>query len=286
MPSHTHCHICDSSETRILDVRFEVHACRACGHEFSALPPERQETYSPEYFREVHKKWFAHPNVALFRRIHDAVEEQVGAKAGSSFLDVGCGQGDLLRYMKQAGSRVKLFGIDLVQNSDEGVTYYQGDFVSFPFTQKFDVVSGLMVIEHVGDPRGFIQKISSVLQPQGLVIMNTINAGGFLYSFARALRSAGMRGPFERLYDKHHLEHYKTHSLRKLFELEGYDILSHRTHNFPLKALDVPEGLQQGGLARVGNTLLAFIYRVGVSCAFFFTSRLGGVHQTIVCKKK
>ena len=105
---------------------------------------------------------------------------------------------------------------------------------------------------------------------------STVNASGALYSLARFLRRIGVRGPFERLYDKHHLEHYKTASLRALFELEGYRVVSHRVHNFPLKALDVPEG----------SKLLALVYRVGIACAFFLTALQGGVHQTIICQKK
>ncbi len=270
------CHICNSSNTRVLDSRYEVYFCRTCGHEFSALPPERQETYSPEYFREAHKKWFENPNAVLFQWIHTIVEATTrGNPSAASFLDVGCGQGDLLRYLRDAGSTVKLFGVDLVQNADERITYYRGDFVSFPFAERFDVISGLMVIEHVGGPHQFVRKISSILKPGGIVIMNTVNAGGFLYTLARVLRRAGLRGPFERLYDKHHLEHYRVASLRKLFELEGYRVIRIRTHNFPLRALDVPEG----------NALLARIYRIGIACVFFLTSHWGGVHETIIVQK-
>ena len=271
------CHICDSEQTFLLDDSFQVYGCKICTHEFSALPPERQETYGPEYFRETHRKWFEHPNLPLFRKINEAVERLAVHGSGSlSFLDIGCGQGDLLRDMKRAGSRAKLSGIDLVRNTDEGTTYYQGDFVSFPFPEQFDAVSGLMVIEHIGDPNGFTRKISSVLKPKGVVIMNAVNASALLYALARVLRSLQVRGPFERLYDKHHLEHYKTRSLRTLFEREGYEVISHRTHNFPLGALDVPEG----------NKLLALIYRAGIACIFFLTSRGGGVHQTLIARKK
>ena len=105
--------------------------------------------------------------------------------------------------------------------------------------------------------------------------MNTVNAGGVLYALARLLRRIGFRGPFVRLYDKHHLEHYNTRSLRKLFELEGYRVISHRTHNFPVKALDVPEG----------KRWLAFVYRLGIVSLFLCTSFFGGVHQTLICRK-
>ena len=270
------CHICNSVKVVPLDTEFEVYACKACRHEFSALPPERQETYSPEYFRGVHKRWFEQPNTALFQRINAAVEKASPREvAPFFFLDIGCGQGDLLRYMRNVGSAARLCGVDVIANADVGIRYYRGDFVTFPFSETFNAVSGLMVIEHIGTPHEFMRKISSVLKPGGLVVMNTINAGGLLYSLARFFRSIGIRGPFERLYDKHHLEHYNTASLRKLFELEGYRIREQRAHNFPLAAVDVPEG----------SRLLAALYRMGIACVFFLTSRFGGVHQTIICEK-
>ena len=269
------CHICESKDVSLLDGPLQVFVCAHCEHEFTALSPERQETYSPEYFREKHRKWFEYPNLALFNQIRAAVERYTAGKSSISFLDIGCGQGDLLRHLKAAGSRAKLFGIDLAPNADEGISYYQGDFTALSFAERFDVISGLMVIEHIGDPHEFVRKISAALQPNGIAIINTINASGFLYTFARFLRLVGFRGPFERLYEKHHLEHYKTTSLRALFEREGYRILNHRVHNFPLNALDVPEG----------NKTLAFIYRAGIALAFLFTARFGGVHQTIICRR-
>lgn len=271
-----HCTICNSADTFLLDKAFAVHACKDCKHEWSALSQERQETYRPEYFREKHRKWFEYPNLSLFKRIHEATEEYMAGKNTFSFLDIGCGEGDLLRYLKEKGSRAALFGVDLVSNVDQGITYYQGDFVTFPFKTTFDVTSGLMVIEHIKDPHGFIRKITSVLKQGGFVIMNTIHSGGLLYTLARFLRVIGFRGPFERLYDKHHLEHYNTSSLRRLFELEGYSVMHYRVHNFPLGALDVPEGSQ----------LLALIYRACIACAFLLTARFMGVHQTIILRKK
>ena len=159
-----HCHICKSQKTFVLDNLFEVYGCEECGHEWSALPPERQETYSPEYFREAHKRWFEHPNTVLFGKINTVVSVVAWRSSGTaSFLDVGCGQGDLLRYMRDAGNTIKLFGIDLVENRDDAITYYKGDFVSFSFTERFDIISGLMVIEHIGDPHGFIKDRKSVV---------------------------------------------------------------------------------------------------------------------------
>lgn len=33
------------------------------------------------------------------------------------------------------------------------------------------------------------------------------------------------------------------------------------------------------------TVFLVLIYRAGIACVFFLTSRFGGVHQTIVCQK-
>ena len=54
------------------------------------------EEYTPEYYEETHRNWFANPNFALFRWI----EHQLPAEI-RSVLDVGCGRGDFLKFLRR-----------------------------------------------------------------------------------------------------------------------------------------------------------------------------------------
>src|SRR5205823_11985748 len=52
--------------------------------------------------------------------------------------------------------------------------------------------------------------------PGGLVIIMMLYDRSILYKVARALHRIGIDGPFKRLYDKHHINHFNLSSLRRL----------------------------------------------------------------------
>ena len=93
---------------------------------------------------------------------------------------------------------------------------------------------------------------------------------------ARLLKAFSFRGAFDRLYSHHHLQHYNNKSLANLVKDGGFEIISHKNHNFPLKSVDLPKT----------NTLIKWIYVSGVAIVFGITNLFGGgLCQTIICKK-
>ncbi len=114
----------------------ELFVCPNCTHAFSK--PEsiaHAERFDSSYAEEAHKRWFAHPNIKLFRRVADVIP------TGVSVLDVGCGQGDFLRYLSTLRPDLKLTGIDLAPNPDvSGIRFLQGDVLTTEFDEHFDVV--------------------------------------------------------------------------------------------------------------------------------------------------
>jgi 2-polyprenyl-3-methyl-5-hydroxy-6-metoxy-1,4-benzoquinol methylase len=110
------CPICGGSATpdgRHPEV--ELGHCARCGHRFSRLKPGvGTEPYDAEYFEKTHRNWFAHPNLALFEQIARLVDREPGPRA---LIDVGCGNGDLLRLLaSRPSAAVALTGVDLAPN--------------------------------------------------------------------------------------------------------------------------------------------------------------------------
>ena len=133
-----------------------------------------------------------------------------------------------------------------------------------------------MVIEHINNPVLFVEKVFHILKPNGLVVLNTINSGALIHYIARLLKAFSFRGAFDRLYSHHHLQHYNNKSLANLVKDGGFEIISHKNHNFPLKSVDLPKT----------NTLIKWIYVSGVAIVFCITNLFGGgLCQTIICKK-
>jgi len=245
-----------------------------CTHLFTVIPPAQQDSYSEDYYTEKHRRWFENPDVDLFRRIISDLN--VSNNPGKSLLDVGCGKGDFLKFVRDQRPNIQLVGIDTAANSDQGVHYIIDNFDTYDFkNQKFDYIVSTMVIEHVQDPRSFISKIQSLLLPGGMMMLDTIHSGAFFHTIARTLRAVGIRVVFDRLYDHHHLQHYNNRSLQRLVTDAGLTLVSHRNHNFPLKAVDVPNH----------GPALETIYRAAVAGIFAFTDACGGeLCQSIICR--
>jgi SAM-dependent methyltransferase len=249
--------------------------CSRCGHCFTDLASIGQpEQYHPDYFEREHRNWFLHPNVALYAQLSRIILER---KAEASVLDVGCGNGNFLRYLAARSRSLSLTGIDMAPNEPvPGITYLQGDFLRERFDRKFDVLVSLAVIEHIADVTSFARQMSELCERGGLVITMTVDEGSLIYGAARAFKRLGYTVPFRRLYSKHHLNHFTSGSLRELLERQGLSTVRVIRHNSPIAAVDIPES----------SPLTAALLRSGVWAGF----QLGRLTQrtmlqTLVSKK-
>ncbi|MBI2900562.1 MAG: methyltransferase domain-containing protein [Planctomycetes bacterium] len=73
-------------------------------------------------------------------------------------LDVGCGPGLFVRMMRSRGWDAE--GIDL----DRGE-----DFLRLDLEGPFDALTAIYVLEHVADPRRFVEKARRLLRPGGML---------------------------------------------------------------------------------------------------------------------
>jgi 2-polyprenyl-3-methyl-5-hydroxy-6-metoxy-1,4-benzoquinol methylase len=243
-----------------------LYRCRACSHCFSE-PTGSEETYDARYFREAHQNWFEHPDYVMFRRVERAI---VGAR---SVLDVGCGNCDLLAYLRGRLPEARLVGVDLALPPPiPGVEFIQGDIMFADAGTGFDAVVTLQAIEHIGDVQPFVARLVNLCRPGGLVIVSTVNERSTIYRVARLLKKFGLPMAFDRLYSRHHLNHFNMRSLRRLIESAGLTVLSHAAHSYPLAKADVPKA----------GPIMTAAYRAAVAILF---SVGPGVLQTLVCRR-
>lgn len=216
-----------------------IYRCEGCTHVFSDPRSIRKhETYGPEYYEEAHRNWFLHPNIRLFRWIVGEIPPQAG-----SVIDIGCGRGHFLRFLRSVRPGLKLVGVDLSKNeTDPGIEYYQGEITDVPLTRKFDVVVSLAVIEHVADVSGFAKRLAALCTPGAQAIVMTLDNNSLLYRVARLVNSFGLRTAFNRLYSTHHLHHFTERSLHLLLESAGISAYKVHRENAPLRAIDIPPG--------------------------------------------
>ena len=107
------------------------------------------------------------------------IAQRVLQPVGHSILDLGCGQGQLLKRLQAAGVR-ELTGCDgyhYPELEPQGFRFVQADLQKeFPFEDaSFSAVSAIEVIEHLENPWHFVREIFRVLKPGGLALVSTPN---------------------------------------------------------------------------------------------------------------
>jgi trans-aconitate methyltransferase len=230
------------------------------------------EDYGPDYYERTHKNWFQNPNIRLFERIHKYVKA-FGPQC--HVLDVGCGRGDLLRYLHERESRFELTGIELSElPPSPPIRFIKSDLFELELPEKFDVLVTLAVIEHIADAHGFVRRLVNFARPGGTVVVMTLNSDSLVYLVARLARSFGWNDAFNRLYSRHHLQHFNRRSLALLLERHGLRVREHLSHNFPLAGVDFQSTGPLGDAMQL----------IGVAGCFGLGKLLGrGFLQTAVC---
>jgi 2-polyprenyl-3-methyl-5-hydroxy-6-metoxy-1,4-benzoquinol methylase len=153
------------------------------------------------------------------RRIAE-VRPSIGSR---DLLDVGCGTGQLARYVNSA----RYVGVD---RDEESIAIAQKEFPTHcfqtlteffasPMQTQFDQIVALAVIEHVDDPQQWLAWLRSLLKPAGRVILTTPRPS------VRWLHEFGARiGAFSREGAKEHRELIDRHRMIELAEQSRFQI--------------------------------------------------------------
>jgi len=128
------------------------------------------------------------------RRKHEYIAEQIGIEPGRRILDLGCGWGGLLNYIRNRGATglgVTLSSAQVSACRRHGldVHLYDARQVSHETFGQFDAVASLGAFEHFCSPddyragrqediyRGLFERIASVLPPKGRFFLQTMVFG-------------------------------------------------------------------------------------------------------------
>ena len=145
-------------------------------------------------FNEARIAHISHRLATLFERD----PKTPNALAGLNIMDVGCGAGLVAEPLSRLGASV--LGIDAAERniavaehhariSGASLTYRHAlpeDCADFAHT--FDVVMSLEVVEHVADVPAFLESMSRLVAPGGLLLIGTLNRT--LRSYAKAIVGA------------------------------------------------------------------------------------------------
>ena len=224
--------------------QFSVVRCDECGlQRLDPVPqPEELGAYYPANY------WFA-PGAGAASRLEESYRRAVlrdhvqfvgqalaGTPARGPLLDVGCGGGLFLGMMRERGCRV--VGLDYSREA-AGVAWRQqqvpamaGDLAKAPLRAgTFAGVTMFHVLEHLYDPRAYLEAARELLMPEGRLVVQVPNAASWQ---ARVLGWAWNGADIPR-----HLTDFRAADLERLLAMAGFEVL--RRKHFSLR--DNPAGL-------------------------------------------
>jgi SAM-dependent methyltransferase len=189
-----------------------------------------------------------------FQRRLDRLEQRLGeAHQGARLLEVGCGSGVLLQEAVSRGWRAEAIELSvelaaMARKNNPTVTITTGDIQNQePSGTPFDAIISLDVLEHVHTPMTMIENCRELLQPGGLLMLQTPNT--------RSFRSR-VQGPrWDMLDPDQHLNLFSPDALRVLLTTVGFDILEMTTAS----GTGMEKGVA-GWVARAKESFLGVMY--------------------------
>ncbi len=275
------CPICGSDKTRFLtcdrfNQRNRYLRCDACGSGFSFL-----RVYDIEEVSSIH-------TLAYFTAENEGaapvpaaethfLKRLLALKSSGRFLDVGCGRGRWLNYVRENSD----FQVEGVEASSEASAYARekynltvttGELRSAGYPDgAFDVVYLRNVLEHIATPRDLRDEIHRILKPGGICVVHVPNDASVTNYLKRAFYRAGLIPEFGSLFYPLHVTGFTPHSLNHLFCSAGFRRARSETiskvqpaYEFPLTHRDLPL-LPAAALELLlgrGNLLLGWYERV------------------------
>ena len=227
------CNLCGLDEADVVEVDeppFKVVKCRRCGLVYVNPQPAQQdlvEHYSNETY---YKEWLTVQAKARISLWHRRLKDIEKYKQKGRLLDIGCGEGMMLKMARDNGWTVQgtevsryacryareQYGLDVLRGNLE-----EGDFEE----GSFDVVTLWHVLEHLSDPLATLKEARRLLRSDGVLLVETPNVNNHLLRLIYYL----VRGKKKRLFSadarEKHLFHFSPVTLERIVQKGGFLVM-------------------------------------------------------------
>jgi SAM-dependent methyltransferase len=164
-----------TSDWRVVHERLARSMCASCG----LIRREQTGSAGASFYASGYGLYAHAPGDARERARQDEYAAWIVTnldRAPARVLDVGCGNGTLLRALQAHWPGAELFGCDpsadsIASGSGDGVRLWTGTASDLPDDVRADVVVAVNVIEHTEDPMAFLAALRRTLRPDGRLVI-------------------------------------------------------------------------------------------------------------------
>ncbi len=180
---------------QLLEITANKCVCNACSCNYKITdgipqfvndekPAESFDSSSFEFLFEMEQRHFWHVGrreiiLDILKKIPDINQARI--------LEVGCGNGSVLAFLKQhklnvEGGDIFVEGLKFCRKRAGELPLYQIDIMSLPFISSYDVIGMFDVLEHIKDDKKALSEVNRALEPGGKILL-TVPAHKFLWSY-------------------------------------------------------------------------------------------------------
>jgi SAM-dependent methyltransferase len=216
------CLLCGGADSRALFVKGgkTFVRCRACGLEWLDPMPTSAEIdayYEWAYREGIYAPYAEADDIRRLIAEHRFGIVRPGARVGR-WLDVGCATGHFVEAARRSG--VAAEGLDVSPGAvararARGLVAHLGRVEDFEPDAPYDTITAFDVIEHLLDPRGFLDRLRGWLVPGGTLALTLPNVGSV---YPRLL----MRRHWFYYLPSDHLYYFNPRTIDRLLREQGY----------------------------------------------------------------
>ncbi|KKT25826.1 MAG: Methyltransferase type 11 [Parcubacteria group bacterium GW2011_GWA2_43_9b] len=226
------CPICGSGRNKFFCAPngFDIYDCQNCGVGFVwPIAGDSADIYRAEYFNggladnrnnkfgyvdyEEDKRAMAGTFLTYLERVARYI-------VAGRMIDIGTATGYFLDLAKAKGwltGGVEISAYAAAIARDKGHKMFLGDVGDLAACEQYDVVTMWDVLEHLPNPKKYLEDVNKILILGGLVAINTIDRGSW---WAKLL---GQR--WQAIAPPEHLFYFSAGSLKILLEQNGFEIV-------------------------------------------------------------
>ena len=239
------CPLCDSNSTRprpgyqnIMPGQWSLYQCLDCGTSFIHPMPDAvtlAKYYDEDYYGHGEGKFFAPVEriVRFFRYLRARSVRRL--VPSGSVLDVGCGRGVMLEFLKSWGYKVDGVELDTVaaerarKNLNQEIFHTLEELTQY-LRRQYQAICFWHSLEHMPKPGETLKSTDCLLAPGGVLVIAAPHMGSFQSLLSRRF--------WLHLDLPRHLVHFDMNRLAAFFQARGYLIIRHQFFSQEYNVID------------------------------------------------